>query len=137
MPRADFLDEKRKEIDARVKELEPLVEEYRRLEAAAAALDGVADRPGGNGRPRRAPARGAEPVRRRRAAPGRGAATARNGTRGAEALAIVRSRPGITVREVAERMGIERNYLYRVLPRLAQDGLIVREAGGWKATESG
>ena len=34
---ADFLDEKRKEIQARLKELKPLVEEYTRLEAAERA----------------------------------------------------------------------------------------------------
>ena len=39
---ADFLDEKKREIDARLKELRPLVDEFHRLEAAAAALDGVA-----------------------------------------------------------------------------------------------
>src|SRR5215216_2593728 len=38
---ADFLDEKRKEIQARLKELKPLVEEYTRLEAAERALSGV------------------------------------------------------------------------------------------------
>ena len=38
---ADFLDEKKREIDARLKELRPLVEEYHRLEAAADALGGV------------------------------------------------------------------------------------------------
>ena len=38
---ADFLDEKRKEIQARLKELKPLVEEYERLEAAERALSGV------------------------------------------------------------------------------------------------
>ena len=38
---ADFLDEKRKEIDARLRELRPLVDEYQRLEKAAAALSGV------------------------------------------------------------------------------------------------
>ena len=37
----DFPDEKRKEIDARLKELRPLVDEYNRLEKAAAALAGV------------------------------------------------------------------------------------------------
>ena len=35
---ADFLDEKRKEIDARLQELRPLVDEFNRLEKAAAAL---------------------------------------------------------------------------------------------------
>ena len=37
----DFLDEKRKEIDTRLRELRPLVDEYQRLEQAAAALAGV------------------------------------------------------------------------------------------------
>src|ERR687883_508080 len=37
----DFLEEKKREINARLKELKPLVDEYHRLEAAAAALDGV------------------------------------------------------------------------------------------------
>ena len=38
---ADFLDEKRKEIQARLKELRPLVDEFHRLEAAEQALSGV------------------------------------------------------------------------------------------------
>src|ERR671915_572169 len=42
---ADFLDEKRKEIDVRLRELRPLVEEYNRLEKAAAALSGVGGTP--------------------------------------------------------------------------------------------
>ena len=37
----DFLDEKRREITDRLKELKPLVDEYTRLEAAASALAGV------------------------------------------------------------------------------------------------
>ena len=37
----DFLDEKRREITDRLNELKPLVDEYSRLEAAAAALSGV------------------------------------------------------------------------------------------------
>ena len=40
----DFLDEKRREISNRLKELKPLAEEYSRLEAAASALSGM---PGG------------------------------------------------------------------------------------------
>nr|MBA3328907.1 hypothetical protein [Solirubrobacterales bacterium] len=38
---ADFLDEKRREIGARLKELKPLVDEYHRLDAAERALSGV------------------------------------------------------------------------------------------------
>ena len=37
----DFLEEKRKEISQRLKELRPLVDEYHRLEAAEQALSGV------------------------------------------------------------------------------------------------
>ena len=37
----DFLDQKRAEIAARLSELKPLVTEYERLEAAAAALDSL------------------------------------------------------------------------------------------------
>ena len=37
----DFLDEKHREITDRLAELQPLVEEYQRLEAAVAALDGL------------------------------------------------------------------------------------------------
>ena len=44
-PVADFLDEKRKEIQARLKELRPLVDEYHRLEAAEQALSGVPGKP--------------------------------------------------------------------------------------------
>jgi hypothetical protein len=29
-------------------------------------------------------------------------------------------------------MGIKQNYLYRVLPGLAQDGLVVKDGRGWK-----
>ena len=54
---ADFLDEMRKEIQARLKELKPLVEEYTRLEAAERALSGV----GTNGSRRHAPARRPRP----------------------------------------------------------------------------
>jgi hypothetical protein len=44
---ADFLDEKRREMQERLKELRPLVDEYHRLEAAVSALDGVETPPCG------------------------------------------------------------------------------------------
>ncbi|HWC27285.1 MAG TPA: helix-turn-helix domain-containing protein [Solirubrobacteraceae bacterium] len=131
---ADFLDEKRREIGARLKELRPLVEEYQRLEAAAAALDGVA------------PSNGSEPARRTQTrAPartrggrggGRRGRPKGSGTRGAEALALVRERPGITIPEIAEQMGIKQNYLYRVLPALAEDGLVRKDGRGWYPSEA-
>jgi transposase-like protein len=111
---ADFLDEKRREIDARLKELRPLVEEYNRLEKAAAALAGV-----GNGNRQRA-------SRRR----GRGRPRG-SGTRAKQALELVRARPGITIRELAETMGIHANYLYRVMPTLESEGQVVKRDKGW------
>jgi hypothetical protein len=112
---ADFLDEKRREIDARLKELRPLVEEYNRLEKAAAALAGVA--------PTAARARG--PRRRGRGRP-RG-----SGTRAKQALELVRARPGITISEMADAMGIHANYLYRVMPVLQSEGQVVKQDKGW------
>src|SRR5262245_27191993 len=51
----DFLTEKRREIEQRLKELRPLVDEYHQLEAAVAALDG-AKRPSAPARKRAAKA---------------------------------------------------------------------------------
>ena len=45
----DFLEEKRREISARLDELKPLVDEYHRLEAADRALSGVGDTAAGAG----------------------------------------------------------------------------------------
>jgi hypothetical protein len=132
---ADFLEEKRREIEARMKELRPNVDEYHRLEAAAKALAGAqapaaaAASGGGSSSSSRArrplPKRSSSP-RTRRAGRPRG-----SGTRGNQALEIVRAQPGITIPEIAEKMGIQQNYLYRVLPGLAQDGLVEKQGRGW------
>jgi hypothetical protein len=137
---ADFLDEKRNEIGARLKELKPLVDEYQRLEAAAAALDGVpvtssAPRAAAATPARRARAQGA-PKRAKSNGGGRRGRPKGTGTRGAEALALVRSKPGITIPEIAEQMGIKQNYLYRVLPGLAEDGLVKKDGRGWHPKET-
>jgi hypothetical protein len=115
---ADFLDEKRKEIDARLRELRPLVDEYHRLEKAASALAGV-----GTG----TAARTSGGTRRRR---GRGRPRG-SGTRAKEALELVRTRPGVTIAEMAKAMGIKANYLYRVMPTLQSEGQVVKEGKGW------
>jgi hypothetical protein len=115
----DFLDDKRKEIDARLRELRPLVDEYRRLEQAAAALAGVGATP-------RTTRRRPTPARRGRRGRPRG-----SGTRALQALELVRARPGITIPELAEAMGIKANYLYRVLPSLERDRKLKRRGRGW------
>jgi CRP-like cAMP-binding protein len=135
---ADFLDEKRREIATRLKELEPLVSEYDRLRSALDALDGV----GGAGGSARA-ARGAAAPRPARRAATNGAARQSGrgrprgtGTRSKEALALVRSQPGISIPEIAQTMGIKQNYLYRVLPQLQKDGLVRKEGRGWHANDA-
>jgi hypothetical protein len=147
----DFLDEKRKEISSRLSELKPLVDEYDRLEAAASALAGVggstrtataAPRRRGPGRPRgssvrstaapstAAPAKATRKIVGRR--PGRSAGRRKgSGQRGTEALALIQGQPGIAVPEIATRMGIKQNYLYRVLPGLEKDGKVVKQGRGW------
>jgi hypothetical protein len=136
---ADFLDEKQKEIQARLKELEPLVEEYRRLKEAEEALAGVV-----SGRRNSAPAPAASARRAgRRASTSRRAAggTGRrgrprgSGTRATQALDLVKDRPGITIPEMAQAMGIQQNYLYRVLPSLAEEGKVVKSGRGWHLRE--
>jgi hypothetical protein len=122
---SNFLDEKREEIDARLRELRPLVDEFHRLEKASAALAEV-----GNGsrqsttRRRRGPA-ASSGGRRRRGRP-RG-----SGTRSVQALELVRARPGITISELAEAMKIKANYLYRVLPTLEAEGQVKKRDKGW------
>lgn len=151
----DFLDEKRREINDRLAELKPLIDEYNRLQAAATALAGVggsapsavavtAPAPArrGPGRPRgsrtrtttrraatKAPAATTETAAaapRRRAGRRKG-----SGTRSAQALSFVTGQPGITIPELAAKMGIKQNYLYRVLPSLEQEKKIKKEGRGW------
>jgi CRP-like cAMP-binding protein len=122
---ADFLDEKRKEIQTRLKELRPLVDEFHRLEAAERALSGMEAKPAA-----------AAPRTRRRRSPssssnGRRGRPRGSGTRAAQALQLVGERPGITIPELANAMGIKQNYLYRVMPGLADDGKVTKSGRGW------
>jgi hypothetical protein len=134
---ADFLDEKRKEIQARLKELKPLVDEYERLEAAERALSGV----GGSSRaatrtPAAAPATATR--RRRRSSGssnGRRGRPRGSGTRAAQAFDLVKAQPGITIPQLAEAMGIKQNYLYRVMPSLADEGKVTKSGRGWHPRE--
>jgi hypothetical protein len=169
----DFLDEKRREITERLHELKPLVEEFNRLEAAAAALAsavGSAASDAGHavvrhrGRRRRRgsarhragatatapnePSAKDEPVKAKapkgRAARKPAGRTAKrragrpkgSGTRATQALSLVQGQPGITTPELAAKMGIATNYLYRVLPGLEKDGKIRKDGKGWQATAS-
>jgi len=128
----DFLKNTLKDIEARRRELEPLVEEYRQLEEAAAALQGV-DGNGGS-RSRRATSTSTAPAKRRRSTSsgtGRRGRPSGSGKRAQQALDLVAGQPGITIPELAKAMAIQPNYLYRVLPGLQQDGKVKKKDKGW------
>ena len=133
---ADFLDEKKREIDARLKELRPLVDEFHRLGAASAALDGVGGAAGSAAPARRGRRRAATPSAAPAAGPRRRGRPRGSGTRSKQALELVRTRPGISIPEIAEAMGIQQNYLYRVLPALQKDGLVRKDGRGWHPREA-
>jgi hypothetical protein len=122
------VDDVRRQIGERLKELKPLVDEYHQLEAMIERLkDG--DRPSATAarttRTRRTRAARTTTGGRRRGRP-RG-----SGTRAAQALELVKAKPGITIPEMGTEMGITPNYLYRVLPELAKDGKVKKQGKGW------
>jgi hypothetical protein len=142
----DFLDQKRTEITARLRELEPLVKEFKRLQDAAAALTAVsgsspapaprASTPTAAGRSRasRRPPKSTAASATLAATPAKGRRGGRpkgSGTRAAQALSLVQGQPGITIPELAAKMKIKQNYLYRVLPGLEQEGKITKRGRGW------
>jgi predicted Rossmann fold nucleotide-binding protein DprA/Smf involved in DNA uptake len=106
-------------------------EQISKLEAARAT-------PAGNGHatrvPRRAPATNGAPApaatktaTRKRAA----RSHSRRSTRATQALELVADHPGITIADLAGKMGIEPPYLYRVMPKLASEGRVKRDGDGW------
>jgi hypothetical protein len=145
----DFLDQKRDEIVKRLNELRPLVDEYHRLDAASSALEGVTGtgntsartarrrgpgRPRGSRTARRAAAASAVTTRtRRRRATGRRPGRRKgSGARAAQTLQLVEAQPaGITIPELAAKMGIKQNYLYRVLPGLQKEGKVRKRGRTW------
>jgi Winged helix-turn-helix DNA-binding len=125
---ADFVDSTVKDIDSRLAELK---QEVVKLEAARAALVGGRRRPG---RPAGSTSstRTRQPGRR----PGRPRGRRSGNTRATQALELVRSRPGITIPQIAEELKIEPNYLYRVMPKLVEDGQVKRNGQGWHPAQS-
>jgi hypothetical protein len=152
---SDFLDEKRAEITTRLAELKPQVDEYQRLEAAVAALTSVvgatsapraqssssaASAPSTRrrkpGRPRKSSTRSSTTSKPRSTASStgerRGGGRPKgSGVRAAQAVALVQAEPGITIPQLALKMGIKQNYLYRVLPGLEAEGKVKKQGREW------
>jgi hypothetical protein len=125
---ADFVDNTVKDIDSRLGELKL---EVKKLEAARAVLVGERRGPG------RPPASSATPTKRTPATrPGRPRGRRGGNTRANQALQLVGEKPGITIPQIADSLKIEPNYLYRVMPRLVEDGSVRRDGQGWHAVSS-
>jgi hypothetical protein len=123
--RVALVDDVRRQITERMEELKPLADEYRQLEAMVHKLgDGDRASSGRHSRAHRRSTRSPHPRRRGR--------PRRSGTRSAQALALVQAKPGITISEMATEMGITPNYLYRVMPELANDGKVKKNGKGWE-----
>ena len=116
---SNVLDQARTLIEERLRELD---EERKHLERTLADLT-----PGRAGRRRPGRPRGARTRRRR----GR-----RGGTRADQAVKLVSENPEITASEVAKRMRIKPNYVYRVMGELQKDGRVRKQGRGYSATGS-
>jgi hypothetical protein len=143
------LTQQRRQIDARLEQLRPAHEEYLTLLEAKQALEGLKTSSGGTStKRRRGPARPPGSGRGRRRAATRTRARSTNGrrrprrtatrrraggTRAEQALALIKSNPGMTVPQIADRMGIRQNYLYRVTAALQKQGSVKRRGQGFVA----
>jgi hypothetical protein len=136
-PRTDFLTKQRQQIEARLKELQPAHEEYLTLLQARDALAGVKPsgtgpgpgRPPGRRGPGRPPGSGRKATGRKTAK--KATRRRRTGTRRDQALDLIKQNPGISVSDIADRMGIRQNYLYRVTQELQKQRLVKRRNGGF------
>jgi hypothetical protein len=135
---ADVLSDLRKDLEKRLKELAPMVEEHAHVQAALDALKGAGMR---TRRTATTAARSATSAVRRSPASkheagGRGRPRG-SGARAQEALKHVHGNPGITISELAKKMKIKANYLYRVLPDLEKDGKVKKDGKGYHPPDSG
>jgi hypothetical protein len=134
-------------VAKRLKELRPLVEEYRELEQVAQRLgigegdrsagessatrDATASRRSTRSASERAGSTDSKRGRRRSSrstTPRRTASASRAGNgRQQQVAELVKQRPGVTVRELGVELGVDPTSLYRVVRRLEQDGTIKKQ----------
>jgi hypothetical protein len=98
------------------KRLQELDQERARLERALADLTGERSGRRRPGRPRGS---------------GGGRRSRRGGTRADQAVKIVNSNPGIGASEIAKRLKIKPNYLYRVMGDLQKEGRVSKKGRGY------
>ncbi len=109
-------------LKERISELEG---ELGKLQRALSSLTDGRQGRRGPGRPRGSSARaaGAPRTRRRR----------RGGTRGDQAVKLIKANPGISASEIAKQMKIKPNYLYRVLGDLQKEGKVKKSGRAYTA----
>ena len=116
----DLLKRTTDELRKRLKELEPQVQEHKRLQKAVAALDPRREKSS----PR--PSRGTGGRGGRRTTSGR----AGRGERRKQLLGVVQSEPGIRPSDAARQMGINPSQLHALSRRLEEGGELERRDGG-------
>ena len=111
-------------LKERITELEG---ELAKLQRALAGLTEGREGRRGPGRPRGSRSTGTRTrtrTRRRR----------RGGTRADQAVALIKANPGISASEVARKMKIQPNYMYRVLGDLQKEGKVKKSGRKYTAT---
>jgi hypothetical protein len=123
----DTLSRVRGDLEKRLRELEPMIQEHAHVRQALDALKGAGThvhRASRNGAKAPVAAKSTTTPTRRGRPQGSGA-------RAQEALKLVQKHPGITIGELAKKMKIKANYLYRVLPQLEKAGHIKKKEKGY------
>ena len=131
---SDFYAKLRSDVEAQMEELQPAIREYERLSKILQAIDSEGQSPAAAGPPQSRPSRRrSEPrsaghtrpkgVERRPSEP--------RGRRAREVMEIIRSEPGLPIPEIAHRLKIRPGYLYQLLPRLVEQGIVLERDKGW------
>ena len=134
-----------------MKELAPAVAEYRELEQVARRLGIDPEVTDGQSRPAASPGRRSGPTQRtgRTAGPaktasggsatraGRSRTNAAPGQRADQLMALVRARPGVTVREAGAELGVDPTSLYRIVHRLEQRGELRKNGRALEPAKTG
>ncbi len=109
-------------LKERITELEG---ELAKVQRALASLTEGREGRRGPGRPRGSRSTGTRTRTRRRR---------RGGTRADQAVALIKANPGMSASEIARKMKIQPNYMYRVLGDLQKEGKVKKSGRKYTAT---
>lgn len=123
---ADLVGQIQRDIEKRLKELRPLIDEKDQLEAVLAALSGDYVPANGTATPARPRARAAAPAGRAPYAGGKSRRAPRGANREA-ILKLVGERPGISAAEVAEITNIAKPTVHTTISQLKRKGILEPE----------